>query len=62
MEFELDHSCTEVNMFPIPGIGLSELVILSGVTGMVCGALLIGSVVIAVLLFRRRAAHPVEEE
>ena len=49
-------------MFPIPSIGLSELVILSGVIGMACGALLIGSVVIAVLVLRQRAAHPVEEE
>jgi uncharacterized protein YggE len=32
IEFELDHSCTEVNMFPFPSIALSELVILSRVT------------------------------
>jgi len=49
-------------MFSITSIGPSELAILSGVTGIVCGALLIGSVVIAVLLLRRRAAHPAEEE
>ena len=49
-------------MFSISSIGPSELVILSGVTGMVCGALLVGSVVIAVRLLRRRAAYQVEEE
>jgi hypothetical protein len=49
-------------MFSFSSIGLSELAILSGVTGMVCGALLVGSVVIAVLLLRRRAVYPAEEE
>ena len=49
-------------MFSIPSIGPSELAILSGVIGMACGALLIGTVVIAALLLRRRAAHPVEEK
>jgi hypothetical protein len=48
-------------MFSISSIGLSELVILSGVTGMVCGALLVGSVVIAVLTLRRRTTYPPEE-
>ena len=49
-------------MFSITSIGLAELLILIGVTGMVCGALLVGSVVIAVLLLRRRTAYPAEEE
>ena len=49
-------------MSSISSIGLSELVILSGVIGMACGALLVGSVVIAALVFRRRTAYPVEEE
>jgi hypothetical protein len=62
IEFELEYGCTEADMFSVFSIGPSELVILSGVTGMVCGALLVGSVVIAVLLLRRRAAYRVEEE
>ena len=49
-------------MFSIPSIGPSELAILSGVIGMACGALLIGSVVIAALLLRRRAAYPAEKK
>ena len=49
-------------MFSIPSIGPSELVILSGVIGMACGALLVGSVVITVHVLRRRAAHPAEEK
>ena len=49
-------------MFSITSIGLAELLILIGVTGMVCGALLVGSVVIAVLLLRRRTAYPAQEE
>ena len=49
-------------MFPVSSIGPSELLILSGVIGMVCGALLLGSVVIAVLALRRRAAYRIEEE
>jgi Ni/Fe-hydrogenase subunit HybB-like protein len=60
--FELDHRYVEVNMSSISSIGLSELVILSGVIGMACGALLVGSIVIAALVFRRRTAYPVEEE
>ena len=43
-------------------IGPSELAILSGVIGMTCGALLVGSVVIAALVLRQRAARPVEDE
>ena len=48
-------------MFSIPSIGPSELAILSGVIGMACGALVVGSVAIAVLLLRRRTARPAEE-
>ena len=43
-------------------IGPPELAILSGVIGMACGALLVGSVAIAALVLRQRTARPVEEE
>ena len=48
-------------MFSVSSIRPSELVILSGVIGMACGALLVGAVVIAVIVMRRRAAYPAEE-
>ncbi|NIV37109.1 MAG: hypothetical protein GWN58_49075 [Anaerolineae bacterium] len=48
-------------MLSIPSIGPAELAILSGVIGMACGALLVGSVVIAVLLLRQRTARPARE-
>lgn len=49
-------------MSPILSIGLAELVILTGVTGLACIVPAIGLVVLARILYRRREAHPAEQE
>jgi branched-subunit amino acid permease len=49
-------------MSPITSIGPVELVILAGVTGLACLVPAIGVVALAAIFFRRRKAHPPEQE
>jgi hypothetical protein len=59
--FELEHVWLKVNISPIPRIGLSEVVILAGVTGLVCSVPLIGALVATVAVQHRRGSCPVEQ-
>jgi hypothetical protein len=49
-------------MSPIPIIGLSELVILAAVTGLVWSVPLIGALVVAAIVLHRRESCPGEQE
>jgi hypothetical protein len=48
----------EVSMSPIPSIGLAELVILTGVTGLACCVPLVGLVALVVVMVKRRKESP----
>jgi Na+(H+)/acetate symporter ActP len=52
----------EVNMSIAPSIGLAELVILTGVTGLSCSVPLIGALLLAAMVLCRRVAHVTEQE
>mgnify|MGYP000149159478 CR=1 FL=1 len=45
-----------------PSIGLAELVILTGVTGLSCSVPLIGALLLAAMVLCRRVAHVTEQE
>jgi hypothetical protein len=49
-------------MSTIPSIGLAELVILTGVTGLSCSVPLIGALLLTAVVLCRRVAHLTEQE
>lgn len=49
-------------MSTVPSIGLAELVILTGVTGLSCSVPLIGALILAAIVLCRRVAHVTEQE
>lgn len=49
-------------MLPIASIGLSELAILAGVTGLACGLPLVSALVVTAILLRQKETCPVEQE
>jgi hypothetical protein len=49
-------------MSTVPSIGLAELVILTGVTGLSCSVPLIGALLLTAAVLCRRVAHLTEQE
>ena len=49
-------------MLSIASIGLSEIAILVGVTGLACGLPLVSALVVTAILLRQKDIYPLEQE